>query len=77
MSEMIPEVTTEFLQAFADACNRHDVDALMSFMTEECVFESSMGPDVCGTRYVHLPRRHDRSERLLPQEPAPMIAAVR
>ena len=40
------------LQAFADAWNRHDIDALMSFMTEDCVFESSAGPDISGTRYV-------------------------
>jgi len=52
MSNVIPQVTTEMLQAFADAWNRHDVDALMSFMTEDCVFEASAGPDVCGTRYV-------------------------
>ena len=44
-------VTVETLQAFADAWNRHDADALMTFMTEDCVFESSAGPDVCGTRY--------------------------
>jgi ketosteroid isomerase-like protein len=24
----------------------------MSFMTEDCVFEASAGPDVCGTRYA-------------------------
>ena len=24
----------------------------MSFMTEDCVFESSAGPDICGTRYL-------------------------
>jgi steroid delta-isomerase-like uncharacterized protein len=52
MQTVTPEVTTQMLQAFADAWNRHDVDALMSFMTEDCVFESSAGPDVCGTRYV-------------------------
>ena len=52
MSDAIPEVTTRTLQAFAEAWNRHDVDALMSFMTEDCVFEASAGPDVCGTRYV-------------------------
>jgi steroid delta-isomerase-like uncharacterized protein len=40
------------LQAFADAWNRHDVNALMTFMTEDCVFEASAGPDVCGTRYL-------------------------
>ncbi len=52
MSDVIPEVTTEMLQAFADAWNRHDLDALMSFMTDGCVFEASAGADVCGTRYV-------------------------
>ena len=50
MSQAIVEVTTEFLQAFADAWNRHDVDALMSFMTDDCVFEASAGPEACGTR---------------------------
>ena len=45
-------VTIETLQAFADAWNRHDIDALMSFMTEDCVFEASAGPDVAGTRFV-------------------------
>jgi steroid delta-isomerase-like uncharacterized protein len=51
MPKAIAEVTTEVLQAFADAWNLHDVDALMSFMTEDCVFEASAGPDVRGTRY--------------------------
>jgi len=46
------EVTVQFLQAFANAWNRHDVDDLMSFMTDDCVFESSAGDDVCGTRFV-------------------------
>lgn len=44
-------VTVEMLQAFADAWNRHDVDALMSFMTEDCVFEASAGDEQCGTRF--------------------------
>ena len=52
MTHAAADVTTEVLQAFADAWNRHDVDALMAFMTDDCVFESSAGPDVCGTRYV-------------------------
>jgi steroid delta-isomerase-like uncharacterized protein len=52
MPMLIPEVTTVVLQAFADAWNRHDVDALMSFMTDDCVFESSAGAEACGTRYV-------------------------
>jgi steroid delta-isomerase-like uncharacterized protein len=52
MSNVNAQVTIEVLQAFADAWNRHDVDALMSFMSAECVFESSAGPDICGTRYA-------------------------
>lgn len=47
-----PAVTTEFLDAFAEAWNRHDIDALMACMTDDCVFASSAGPDACGTRYV-------------------------
>lgn len=47
-----PEITTDVLHAFADAWNRHDIDAIMSFMADDCVFESSAGPEVCGTRYA-------------------------
>jgi steroid delta-isomerase-like uncharacterized protein len=52
MPNVVPQVTTQMLQDFADAWNRHDVDRLMSFMTEDCVFEASAGSDVCGTRYA-------------------------
>ncbi len=51
MSKQSTEITIEFLQAFADAWNRHDVDDLMTFMTDDCVFESSAGDESCGTRY--------------------------
>jgi steroid delta-isomerase-like uncharacterized protein len=51
MTDVAVEVTIELLETFADAWNRHDLDALMFFMTRDCVFESSAGPDVCGTRY--------------------------
>ncbi len=47
-----PNVGVETLAAFADAWNRHDVDALMSFMTDDCVFETAAGPQACGTRHV-------------------------
>ncbi len=52
MSDVIPEVTIDLLREFAEAWNRHDIDALMSFMTDDCVFEASAGSDVCGTRYA-------------------------
>jgi steroid delta-isomerase-like uncharacterized protein len=45
-------MTTDFLQGFADAWNRHDVDTIMSCMTDDCVFDASAGADACGTRYV-------------------------
>ena len=40
----------KLLERFADAWNRHDLDALMSMMTDGCVFESSAGPEVDGQR---------------------------
>jgi steroid delta-isomerase-like uncharacterized protein len=51
MAKRSDEITVEFLQAFADAWNRHDVDDLMSFMSGDCVFETSAGEGACGTRY--------------------------
>ena len=38
------------LERFAEAWNRHDLDALMSMMSDECVFAASGGPDVDGQR---------------------------
>ena len=51
MRDSMEQVIVETLQQFADAWNRHDADALMTFMTDDCVFEASAGPDVFGTRY--------------------------
>jgi len=41
----------QLLQKFADAWNGHDVNALMSMMTEDGVFEASAGNNVNGERY--------------------------
>ena len=38
------------LERFADAWNRHDLDALMSMMADDCVFEASAGPEIAGQR---------------------------
>ena len=40
------EITPAFLDALADAWNRHDVGAIMSAMTDDCVFEASAGVGV-------------------------------
>ena len=42
--------TLSVVQRFNDAFNRHDVDAIMSLMTEDCVFENT-SPIPDGTRY--------------------------
>jgi len=47
-----PRVDTGALEAFAQAWTRHDIDTLMSFMAEDCLFHSSTGPDSAGTRYL-------------------------
>jgi steroid delta-isomerase-like uncharacterized protein len=52
MSNVIAGITTKVLEDFADAWNRHDVDALMAFMSDDCVFEASSGPEICGARYA-------------------------
>ena len=41
----------ELLAAFGDAWNRHDIDALMSMMTDDCVFEASSGGEVNGAKH--------------------------
>jgi len=40
------------LQAFLDAFNAHDVDAIMSFFTEDCVLDMPRGPGPGGRRLV-------------------------
>jgi steroid delta-isomerase-like uncharacterized protein len=45
--------TINDLQAFfGNGWNRHDVDFLMTFMADDCVFESTAGPEVYGTRHA-------------------------
>ena len=46
--------TTDYMtvmSAFGEAMNRHDLDEIMALMTEDCVFNSSSGPDICGTHF--------------------------
>ncbi|MBN1529359.1 MAG: nuclear transport factor 2 family protein [Thermoleophilaceae bacterium] len=43
---------TGMLQAFLDAFNAHDVDAIMSFFADDCVMEMPRGPGPGGRRLV-------------------------
>lgn len=47
-----PSVGVARLEAFAQAWTRHDIDALMDCMADDCVFHSGAGPDAGGTRYI-------------------------
>ncbi len=40
----------QLMDRFADAWNRHDLDGLMSMMTDHCVFNASAGPQIDGQR---------------------------
>lgn len=45
-------VTVETLRAFLEAFNRHDLDDIMSFFADECVFYMPRGPEPWGQRFV-------------------------
>ena len=45
-------VTTETLKGIADAFNRHDLDGIMAFFTEDAIFETPKGPDPWGRRFA-------------------------
>lgn len=47
-----PAVTTKDLEEFANCWNRHDIDALMGFMTDDCVFHTWTGSDSVGSRHI-------------------------
>lgn len=40
------------LDGFANAFNAHDLDRILSFMTDDCVFQASAGPDVDGEKFA-------------------------
>ena len=45
-------ITSQTLAEFADAWNRHDLAALMSFMHDDCVFHAVAGPDLLGRSFI-------------------------
>jgi hypothetical protein len=45
------KVTVETLQRLLGAFNAHDLDAVMSFFTDDCVLEMPRGPHPWGRRF--------------------------
>ncbi len=46
------ETETSPLEGLLDAFNAHDLDAIMSFFTDDCVFDAPRGPAPGGHRFV-------------------------
>lgn len=44
-------MNTDALKKYSEAWNSHDIDRIMAYMTEDCVFETGGGSDPYGTRY--------------------------
>ena len=51
MEQLTDRDLEQLLEAFADAWNRHDIEALMSMMTDDGIFQASAGSDVTGARH--------------------------
>ena len=51
MSNTKDPVTVATLAAFSAAWNRHDIDSLMSFMSDDCIFQTAAGPESYGARH--------------------------
>jgi len=49
---MTTEVTFEVLKGFLEAFNRHDLDAIMDYFHDDCVFYMPRGKGPRGDRYV-------------------------
>ena len=40
------------LEHYSDAWNAHDIDTIMGYMSEDCVFETGGGSEKYGTRFT-------------------------
>lgn len=45
-------MSIELLEAFGTAWNAHDIEALLSMVTDDCVFETALGAQAYGNRFV-------------------------
>ena len=44
--------TIAILDGFANAFNAHDADRILSYMTDDCIFEASAGPTADGEKFA-------------------------
>ena len=69
--------TIKDLEAFGEGWNRHDVDFIMTFMSDDCVFETTAGKEVCGTRYAGRERVREAFARVFSTFPDANFADTR
>lgn len=50
--QSMEKVTIETMKDILDAFNRHDLDAIMEFFSEDCTFDFPRGPEYYGQRFV-------------------------
>jgi steroid delta-isomerase-like uncharacterized protein len=75
---LAPMMTTDDLHAFFEkGWNRHDVDLLMTFMAEDCVFESTAGPEARGARHAGRERVRQAFARVFEAFPDARFGEVR
>ena len=75
---LAPMMTTDDLHTFFErGWNRHDVDLLMTFMAEDCIFESAAGPEACGTRHAGRERVRRAFARVFEVYPDARFAEAR
>jgi len=46
------KITTETLKEILEAFNRHDLDAIMEFFSDDCSFDFPRGPEPWGQRFI-------------------------
>ena len=61
--------TAELTEFFEKGWNAHDVDTLMTFMADDCIFESASGPEMCGARHVGRARVREAFARIFAAVP--------
>lgn len=49
---MSEQITIETLKDFLEAFNRHDLDSIMSYFSDDCVFYMPRGTSPRGDRYI-------------------------
>src|SRR5262245_14995495 len=74
MQDKQTRATLDAIQRFNDAFNRHDVDAVMASMTEDCVFENTLPPPD-GERFEGAPAVRSFWERFFGSTPGARFEA--